>query len=83
MCGWRLSVCTLFPHSNESMYGVGQYYNGINGINGTNSNFTVNVYYVLNFDNILRSYGKCVGGYNIIIVYYCIIHASVRMRGIR
>ncbi len=38
------------------MYDVGEYYSG------TNSTFTVNVYYILNFDNILRSYGKCVGG---------------------
>ncbi len=38
------------------MYDVGEYYSG------TNSTFTVNVYYILNFDTILRSYGMCVGG---------------------
>ncbi|XP_064391757.1 two pore channel protein 1-like isoform X2 [Halichondria panicea] len=35
---------------NESMYGVGEYYSG------NNSTFTAKVYYVLNFDNIFRSY---------------------------
>ncbi len=53
-----INLCVLF-HSNKSLYNVGEYYSGINE---TNSNFTVNVYYTLNFDNILRSYGKCVGG---------------------
>ncbi len=48
-------LCIIF-HSNESMYDVGEYYSG------TNSTFTVNVYYILNFDTILRSYGMCVGG---------------------
>ena len=47
-----------FFHSNESMYDVGEYYSG------TNSAFTAKVYYVLNFDTILRSYGK-----NVLVVY--------------
>ena len=39
--------------SNAS-YGVYTYYNG--SLNGTDSN----VYYLINFDDLLRSYGECV-----------------------
>ena len=55
-----MSVCVRFvPHicyiscSNAS-YGVYTYYNG--SLNGMDSN----VYYLMNFDDLLRSYGECV-----------------------
>ncbi len=44
---------------NSSWYDAGRYYSGRidHGLNDTN---TVNVYFLNNFDNILRSYGMCV-----------------------
>ena len=40
--------------SNTSWYGVGIYFSG----NNTNGSDTANVYYLNNFNNILRSYGE-------------------------
>ena len=40
--------------SNTSWYGVGIYFSG----NNTNESNTANVYYLNNFNNILRSYGE-------------------------
>ena len=45
--------------SNDSWYDVGSYYRGVYGKNTSLADvpITPDVFYILNFDNILRSYG--------------------------
>ena len=45
--------------SNDSWYDVGSYYRGVYGKNTSSADIpiTPDVFYILNFDNILRSYG--------------------------
>ena len=53
--------CMLLLCSNESWYDVGSYYKGVYGENISSVDVppTPDVFYILNFDNILRSYGMC------------------------
>ena len=46
--------CDVFLYSNAS-YNVGDYYAG------SQNDTTTNVYYLNNFDDLLRSYGECGG----------------------
>ena len=49
----------IIHSSNESWYDVGTYYGGVYRENGSvNVRPTPDVFYILNFDNIARSYGK-------------------------
>ena len=53
--------CILFSFSsNDSWYGVGAYYSGIIMTDNTTENInpSPDIYYILNFDDICRSYGK-------------------------
>ena len=47
LCTCVLSTVLIIVHCSNASYDVGRYFNGTN----------VNVYYLNNFDNILRSYG--------------------------
>ena len=50
------STCFIIPHSTTSLYNVGDYYKG-NYTSGVDVPAAVDVFYVLSFDDILRSYG--------------------------
>ena len=49
---------SLLSHSNESLFDAGTYYSGVY-VQNTSVDIrpTPDVFYILNFDNILRSYG--------------------------
>jgi hypothetical protein len=54
-----VTINITFLYSNESWYDVGIYYRGTYGENTSLADIpaTPDVFYILNFDNILRSYG--------------------------
>ena len=55
-----LSLFPSFPLSNDSWYNIRVFYTGIINEGNTTENVSpsVDIYYLLNFDDIARSYGK-------------------------
>ena len=49
----------IFFDSNNSLFDVGDYYNGVYNVSaGVDVPAAADVFYILNFDDILRSFGE-------------------------